>query len=367
MAQFNERVWVCDTITGAKKALLPASACSYARVMNDGAGGTMSLPINSPIAKKLDLRGLLQETKGTLVLEADNRVVAAGIIGNTSYDRDGGMLTVNHNDLWSLLAARKAIKHGPANAMTAHLNYGPLSLGTIAKRLMQEAVSPGSNYALPWVLPADVAGSESRTYYGYAMQDVASALHELMDTDGGPDIDLLPQWDSSGRLQWAPRIGNLTTNVSWGFNLDARDHGLTGVGMDTDATAISTNSYLLGEGSEKNTLYRSDPSPDNSYPALERDTAYKGVTNYFTLGSLAMERTRAYASPTQQWGASITKDGRGITGSPRVQDLRLGDTIRMHNSNDPWLPKGWSVNRLIKFSGSLESNFVKLEFQQIGA
>lgn len=367
MARFNERVWVCDTITGAKKSLLPASSFSYSRVMNDGGSGSMVLPVHSPIARNLDLRALLQETRGTLVLEVDDRIIAAGIIGNTSYDRDGGMLTVSHNDLWTLLAARKAIDHGPANAMTAHLPIGPTSLQTIAKRLLQEAVKPGSNYALPWVLPADVAGSQSRTYYGYAMQDVAAALHELMDTDGGPDIDMLPQWDSSGSLQWAPRIGNLTSNVSWGFNLDASDHGLTGVGMDTDATAISTNSYLLGEGSEKNTLYRSDPSSDKSYPALERDTSYKGVTNYFTLGSMAMERTRAYASPTQQWAASITKDGKGKTGSPRVQDLQLGDTVRIHNSNDPWLPKGWSVNRLIKFSGSLESNFVKLEFQQIGA
>lgn len=367
MAKFIERVWACDTITGARLAPIPASAFSYSRVMNDGGSGTMALNVNSAQAKKLDLRAVLRETKTTLALEADNKVVYAGVIGNPSYSKDSGVLTVNHADLWTIFSARKAIKHGLPNAMTAHMTFSGLSLGTIAKRLFQEGVAPGSQYALPLLLPNDVTGSESRTYYGYAMQDVTTAVHELMDSEGGPDIDMVPRWDSTGSLQWAPRIGNLSTGTAWEYNLDARDHGLTGVGLDADTTAITTNAYIIGEGSEKNTLYRSNPSADTSYPALERDTAYKNVTSLSTLGKLAIERTRAYAAPTQQWSASINKDGNGKDGSPRVQDLRLGDTVRIYSAGDPWLPVGWSTNRIIKFSGSVESQFVKLEFQQIGA
>lgn len=326
----------------------------------------MSLNVNSAQAKKIDLRAVLRPVKTTLVLEADNRVIAAGVMGNPSYDRDSGNLSVAHNDLWSIFSARKAIRHGPPNAMTAHLNVGPTSMRTIAKRLFAEAVAPGSDYALPLLLPADVAGTESRTYYGYAMQDVTDAVNELMNSDGGPDIDMRPQWDATGKLQWAPRIGNLASGTTWEYNLDANNHGLTGVGMDADATAITTNAYIIGEGSEKNTLYRSNPSSDNTMPALERDTAYKTVTNLGTLGKLAIERTRAYAAPTQQWAVSINKDGNGRDGSPRVQDLTLGDDVRIFAAGDPWLPS-WSTNRLIKYSGDLNSQFVKLEFQQIGA
>ena len=366
MAKFIERVWACDTITGARLAPIPASAFSYSRVMNDSGSGTMTLNVNSAQAKKLDLRAVLRETKTTLVLESDNSVVYAGVMGNTAYDKDAGVLTVNHADLWTIFAARKAILHGPPNAMTAHLTYTGLSLATIAKRLFQEAVAPGSQYALPMLLPADVTGTNSKTYYGYAMQDVATAVHELMDSDGGPDVDMAPRWNGAN-LQWAPRIGNLSTGKAWEYNLDANNHGLTGVGLATDATAITTNAYIIGEGSEKNTLYRSNPSPDQSYPALERDTAYKNPASLATLGLLAVERTRTYAGPTKQWVASINKDGNGKDGSPRVQDLQLGDTVRIYSAGDPWLPSGWSTNRIIKYSGALESQNVKLEFQQIGA
>ena len=366
MAKFIERVWACDTITGARLAPIPASAFSYSRVTNDGGSGSMSLNVNSKQAAKIDLRAVLRPIKTTLVLEADNRVIAAGVMGNPSYDRDSGNLSVAHNDLWSIFSARKAIKHGLPNAMTAHLNLGPTSMRTLIKRLFAEAVAPGTQYDLPLLLPADVAGTESRTYYGYAMQDVTDAVQELMDSEGGPDIDMRPQWDASGKLQWAPRIGNLSSGTKWEYNLDANNHGLTGVGMDADATAITTNAYIIGEGSEKNTLYRSQPSSDVSYPALERDVAYKTVTKVTELEKLAVERIRSYAGPTQQWSASINKDGNGRDGSPRVQDLTLGDDVRIFAAGDPWLPS-WSTNRLIKYSGSLESPFVKLEFQQIGA
>lgn len=367
MAKYHERIWVCDTMTGAKRALIPASAFSYSRVMNVMGSGTMTLPVRGRIAKKLDLRNLLHETKNTLVYEVDNRVVAAGLIGNTDYDFDSGMLQVSHHDLWLLMELRKAIKHGVLNAMIAHLEYTGLSLSTIAKRLLQEAVAPGSQWSLPLLLPADVAGTQSRTYYGYQMQSVADALQELTDTAGGPDIDLRPQWDLNGRLQWAPRIGDLATGKTWWWNLDAPKHGLLNVGLATDSSKVTTTSYLIGEGSEKNTLYASDPSADVTYPAMERDLAYKNVTNRQELVPLAMEHTRAHAAPTQQWRASITKDGKGKLGSPTVQDLRLGDTARVHSSVDPWIPKGWDPNTLIKFSGEMASEFVKLEFQQIGA
>jgi hypothetical protein len=365
VAKYVERVWACDTMTGARLVPIPVSSFSYTRAMNNMASGTMTMNVNSKRASKLDLRTVLAETKVTLVLEADNQVVAAGVVGNTAYDWDAGRLTVDHADLWTILAARKAILHGIPNAMIAHLIVSG-TMSDQAKQLIKEAVAPGSQYNLPLVLDPEEGGTQTQTYYGYAMQDVATALHEIMDSSGGPDIDMLPEWAPNGNLRWAPRIGDLTTGVNWEYNLDAARNGLSGVGLKTDATAITTNAYIIGEGSEKNTLYRSNPSPNRGYPALERDTAYKGVTSLGRLGALAVERTRAYAGPTKQWSVQIDKDGGGKPGAPRVQDLQLGDTVRIYSAADPWIPVGWSENRLIKFSGALESQFVSLEFQPLG-
>lgn len=357
-----ERVWVCDTITGARLNVVPVSAFSWARCFNEGSSGSATIPVNDADVKRLDLRSLIVEGTNMLVLESGGQVVAAGVIGDTDYDKDAGTLTVPHHDIWSILAGRLAIKHGAANIMTEKLVYGPLSLGTIAKRLVQEAIAPGGWYDLPIEFPADVAGSASRTFYGYNMQEIPDALKEIMESDGGPDIDFTPRWSSSGSLEWVMRAApNLASGGVWEYNLDAAKCAATKVKARTDSSRLANNAFAVGEGSEKNTLYRSNPSPDHSRPAAEGAAPFKSVTSLGVLGQLAVEQSRVLSKPTKQFSMSIQKDGK-----PGVTDLSLGDTIRVVTAADPWLPAGISSHRLIKFSGSLGTE-ISLEFQPAGA
>jgi len=359
-----ERVWVCDTITGQRLNVVPVKDFTWARCFNEGAGEQQaSIPVNDPTVKMLDLRGLIVERSSTLVYEVGSNVVAAGVVMDTDYDMDAGTLDIVHEDIWKLLDDRLVINHGAANIRTEKLIYGPLSLGTIAKRAVQEAIAPGGWYGLPIVFPADVGGSETRTYYGYQMQTVPDVLKEIMESDGGPDIDFTPRWNAStGSLEWVMRAApNLATSSAWGYNLDAAKPEAFKVKAKTDTGKFSNNAFAVGEGTEKNILLRSNPTPDHSRPAAESVTSFKGVKNLGVLGQLAVERSRALSVPTRHYSMSILKNA-----TPGVTDLGLGDTIRVMSAADPWMPPGLSTHRLIKYSGSLGMD-VSLEFQPTGA
>lgn len=357
-----ERVWVCDTVTGARLNVLPVSDFTWGRCLNEGSSGQATVPVRDATVRMLDLPSLIAERTNTLVYEVGGLVVAAGVIEGTSYDHAAGTLRVDHSDIWAILDGRLTVPHGVANVMVEKLVYGPLSLGTIAKRVVQEAISPGGWYSLPIVFPADVAGTDSRTYYGYSMQLVTDTLKELMESDGGPDIDFAPRWSSSGSLEWVMRAApGLSSAGSWEYNLDAaRSAGLK-LSASTDTSRFSNNAYAVGEGTEKKTLYRSNPSADHSRPAAEAPTSFKGVTSLGVLGQLAVERSRALSKPTKQYVMTVLK-----ADSPGVTDLSLGDTVRLYAAADPWLPSGYSSHRLIKFTGSLGPE-VRLEYQPTGA
>ena len=359
-----ERVWVCDTITGQRLNVVPVKDFTWARCFNEGAGEQQaSIPVNDPTVKMLDLRGLIVERSSTLVYEVGSNVVAAGVVMDTDYDRDAGTLQIVHEDIWKILDDRLVIKHGAPYVVTEKLTYGPLSLGTIAKRVVQEAVAPGGWYGLPIVFPADVGGSETRTYYGYQMQTVPDALTEIMESDGGPDIDFTPRWNAgTGNLEWVMRAApNLATGNAWEYNLDAAKPAAFNVNAKTDTSRFANNAYAVGEGTEKNVKYRSNPTPDHSRPAAEGVTPFKGVKDLGVLGGLAVERSRALSVPTRHYSMSILKNA-----SPGATDLSLGDTIRVMSAADPWMPQGLSSHRLIKYSGSLGMD-VSLEFQPTGA
>ncbi|MEV8180336.1 hypothetical protein [Specibacter sp. NPDC078692] len=370
----EERVWICDTITGAKIGLLPSDDMTWARVLNGGAGGSTTVLVNDPDVPKFIKPRDIKEVQHTLVYEADKKVVAAGIITSTDYDKDAGTLTLGHDDLWWLLALRLAIDHGPNNSEKTILSWTGLSLGTIIKRLLQEAVWPDRSwYALPLALPADVSGAEARKYFGYSYQYIADAIRELMEVDGGPDVDFEPRWSTSDRLEYNVRMGEgMTSGKVWEINLDAPESPVSGVKRKTTTDRMTTNAYSLGEGSEKNMLVRSHPNLDPAIPAMERTEPYKTVKVAETLSKHAQERIRALSRPTEQWSMDIFKDGANqdsvvTLAMPRVSDLRLGDQIRIYSTADPVLPVGWTTLRLIQFSGSLSSPDVSLQFQQIGA
>lgn len=361
-------VWSCDTVTGVKQQRLPFSAFPWARVLNTDSSGSATLPLADSTVKKLgraSVRSLTDPISRTLVLDWDGVAVYAGIIWSRKYTRKGSMLTLTHSDVWSILRARFALDHN--SALVASLwqeTYSSLTLRQFAKVLMQLGLTGPAdmNLSLPVVLPADEAGTISRTVYGYQLGMVADMLASVIEE--GPDVDFQPRWVDN-KLSWLMRVGSdavpKLSAASHEWNLSAEQSGVIDFEEMEDAKKVATNLDAIGEGSEQDTLIRSNRIVNPAYPGLERVLSYKSESDLDALYALANSGLQTFKTPTKQSSFSIL-----ASGTPKVSELLPGDAVRVYaGAGDDWLDQGWAEHRLIQYSGDL-SETVQLQFQPDG-
>jgi hypothetical protein len=353
-------VWVVNTVNGARRQQLPVSAFPWDRVLNGAGSATVTIQLRDKVVSQLPYMDLTKTLSRTVVLSWGNKAVYGGIIWAREYDRDAGTMTLTLSDIWSMLAARLAIDRGATNIAASLLTWSGLTLASLCAKVVQAGITlPSNDWALPIVYPASVSGSSSRTWYGYDFPVVADVLDELMATQGGPDIDFVPQWSEGPepRFQWVMRAGALRDGA-WEWNLAAEKSGVTGLKWKQDAAKVTTAGVGRGEGSERNVIHKRVPVDGLGY-ALERVVSSNLKTvpevEAHTRGHLA-----TYQTPTEQWSMGIQANGHvPVTG------LQLGGSVRLWSSGDPVIPDGLTVLRLIQFSGDLGLS-VKFGVQAVG-
>jgi hypothetical protein len=346
--------------TWKRLAQLDAKSFPWKRVINNGGTGSAVFELaDESVAEVLGLYDLYPG-QFLVVLEWDGTVVYAGFVEKHRYVRDTLTLTVEHKDIWSLWEDRKVISDRSPTVAKSKLTFSNLTLSTIAKRII-ETVTTGPGFGVPIVFPADNPGLSSRTYYGYDLYSAAEALQELMDQDGGPDIDFHPRWKSDGTLEWQMRVAGTLTGPELHYDLTAEDSGARGMWIETDASQLVTHVYGVGEGTEVDMLVRlSQSSNIGEYPAREATAVYKDVKSGAQLQGLAQEAIRANNQATRQAGFEVLAGGEH-----KVSDIRLGSAVRWNVQRDPYITNGYRSWNLIQFSGGL-GEWVTLEFQQKG-
>jgi len=351
-------VWSVDTVTGGDRQRLPKPASfSWGRVLNAGGSGSAVFMLRDSVFSRLNPRTVLREKSRTLVLDWDGVVVYAGAVDRAVYDQPSGRLTIAHSDIWTALSDRLAIDHREPVAKVINQVFVSKSSGTVAKKLVELSMQglAGMNIALPITLPADVAGSISRTYYGYHFEWLGDVLQNLMDEDGGTDIDFRPRWVGNA-LNWEMRTGSLSSG-SYEWHVGVEKSGITDLSVTTDAVNVATAAYAIGEGSGIDKLAHSQRDLTPDYPFADRLTTLSTETSEDALARYALGELNAFETPTEQWGFSIL-----ASGSPKVSDLLLGGTAKTWMQDDPWLTEKSYTNRIIGFSGDLSEN-VNLQFQ----
>jgi len=351
-------VWACDTVTGTRLQKLPQPAAfSWARALNEGSGGSATIPLRAANFAGLNLKSLSTPLARTWVLDWDGSAVYAGIIEDRIYNHKAGTLTLPHSDLWTILDRRLAIDHREPVAKVVHQSFTSLSSATVAKKMTQLGIAGLSdmNMLLPITFSADSSGPITRKYYGYHFAWLGDVLRDLMNEDGGTDIDFRPRW-LANKLDWQMRTGSLTSGTfEWHLGVDKS--GTIGLTVTEDSSKVATASYAIGEGSEVDKLARSRRVIDPPIPFLDRITALSTEDNEDALTRYAIGDLAAFQKPTEQWGFSTM-----ASGTPAVSDLLLGGSAKTWVQEDPWLSTGWHNNRIIGFSGDL-SEKVKLQLQ----
>jgi hypothetical protein len=350
-----------STSTWGGKIEMPAFDFTGGRKLNAKSQGVAVFNIGDPGVLEAVTITSIAPWERMLVAEWDGNAVYAGLIVGSRQNQDAQTVTVRHVDIWWLWEHRHVLTvRGDGDQSAPPITYNNRTLATHANLVVNRAMFglPTERYDLPLIMNADVAGDEDRTYYGYKFMSVADALEEIINTEGGPDVDFDTQWDDGTEtFRWVMRSGELTQGL-WEWDATAAQKEVFGLELDTDASNVTDRMIGAGEGSERDLLVRDADSFLRAAPALERVESYD-IADGAQLQSRVNADLAATDQYTQQMSFRIP-----VNGDVKVSELILGGTARVKSSGLIFLTADWHDWRLIGFD--FDRDWITLQLQQIG-
>lgn len=365
------RIYAGDLMTGQLWAELPVTSASWT-AEHRGEGkveATVQL-----VGEVLDRFPAIVENLAPwrcflAAITDDGTVLEAGPIRPHSYADDSGSLKVSASGLRAYFARRFLEPVLASGWQRWEVTYSGLSLGTIAKRIVQLAMShPGGE--LPIDLPADEAGTNTRTYYGFELGRISERLRQIEDVDNGPDLRFEPYLTAGGALgaiRWRMLTGSTANPELTQYNRPGTalaDHvwdrtapktPVVSLGVSIDPDEMGDRGWVTGSGSDNQLMMsRRDFGGLRAagLPLLEVDESRTTVVHQATLDRYAIALARRAQKPWQTWTMSVRPD---IT--PRLGVYRPGDWARIYvGDNHPYIPArtGYYRTRIMAVQGGLD-------------
>lgn len=333
-------VFAGDLLTGRIYAKLPVSDLSWANVMDDADTLTVTLQLGDAALDAMDPVSATSPAKCYLAVayiddDMNETFLAGGPIWAHDYNDETGQLTVTASGMWSYFDHRKVMQVlAGLNPATVTAAYTGLSLGTIAKRLVQLAAThTGGN--VPIVLPADETitadAAHDRTYPGYELDWVGDMLRNLTGVIGGPEIQFRPQRQSDPRyLQWVLVTGSneqpLISQVGadWIFDATVEESPVDSISVHVDGTAMADEAWVKGNGDAETTIIGHALGATLTglgYALLEADiTGHDDVSVQATADGYATGSLQFSTRPALTLTLKIDRDA-----DPAVSQYNVGD------------------------------------------
>lgn len=358
---------VGDLRTGRITATLPLSGDKWSHPLNDAHTFSGTVDLSTRENRHLNLRFTAAAARSFWMVEWDGLPCAGGVLWTHRYKRKPSpSLQLGGAGLSSLWDHRKVL---PASgfdqvpAASADTTISGVDLGTIAKRLIAQAIAhTGGN--LPIVLPADVAGTAARTYESYSLKSVGEALQQLTAVEDGPDIDFMPRRvaGDESRIEWQMLIGRpyleQTGGNPWLWDDTVEKSAVVDLGVDIDGSVLAARAWVPGVGTERSQLFglaQSSELVNAGYPLLEVEEAHSSTEVQATLDSTAAGLVARRSRPLEQWSLQVRADADPVLGT-----YQPGDSAIVRVEDDPYIPDGEQGVRITGISGG-GSSVVSLE------
>lgn len=294
-------------------------------------------------------------------------VLQAGPILPHSYSDATGVLSLSALGIRGYFARRFLMPTFSRFDVSAEavMSWSGLSLGTIAKRMVQLSMThAGGN--LPIDLPPDEAGDASATYYGYELGRIARRFQDVEDREGGPDLAFEPYLvdvKKVDQIRWRMRTG---TNAEPMLTQDGPDHvwdrtarktPIVSLDVDIDSTEMGDMAWVTGQGSDTELLmsrYSDQSLRSQGYPLLEVDESRTNVDNLTDLNSHVRALLRRSGRPYQTWTMVVRADQ-----TPKLGTYKVGDWVRVYvGPFHPYIPArtGYYRTRIMELSGSFSGD-----------
>lgn len=310
--------------------------------------------------RRRDLRLATQPPRMFCAVLVWDQVLEAGPIWVR--EEPGPSVSLRASGLWPIWDHRLLISHlvdwsTPGAVAGSSLTYSGLSLGTIAKRMIEELVAHTGG-SLPLTLPADESGTHERTYPGFEMAMAGQRLSELTQVEDGPEIDFPARLsDDRQGVEWTMRTGTTAdrtlhqTGMDWVIDARAPRGRVGALTVTEDASAMTVRALAKGAGSDTSTLIsrqalRSDLLTAG-FPLLDSARSYSTVTEQTTIDGHAAADLAENDQSWLTWKCTVELD-------ERTAQMRPGDWCTVRVGKDRLLVEpGDHRARIASLSGQI--------------
>lgn len=398
---------------GRKIINLPVTSGSWSVDLDTADSISATVPLNSAYVQSLSLRADATVGKtylaaiDTSALGVNGDILGAGPIWSSTYDRAAQTIQLTARGMQSYFDHRYVLP--PIAATTPPINwtipdptdttgvgtipnplvgteFDSMELGSIAVSLVAQALA-WTNATLPITLPAIIPAADdvdhTRTYNGPDFKVVGSALTDLINVIGGPEIKFTPVFQSDGLgISWQMITGTddeplIYSDSVTSWNVTAKESPVSELTIDLDGSDLSEWSWATGGRTADTTLISSAYSAQLSnegYPLYEfLDSSHSDVSVQSTLDGYAAANLVQNATPTETWAFSVKahpKDKNGFNAGPQLGDYNVGDFISLHidpynsvtNRGDLYIVEGVDkALRIIGLSGDERGDDVSIK------
>lgn len=335
----------------------------------DAAESAMETRTVEEVTRELgtDWRNLGTPWKHSIALDVEGRLVGGPILPH-DFDDNGGQLKLTARGLRVAFGRRSIL---PLDALTVPLtlpngepdtaldsSWAGFDLGTIAKKIGQQACEWPGWTDVPIVWPDDRTGASERTYPGIERKNVDDAWSDLSDVQNGPDIRFRLEWDGPDAFRWVFETGTAAQPRLQGPDVFAWEVGQgSGLSVQTNPTRMGSLSWSQGGRADDTALVRSLYDPmliDRGFPLLELESdASSNTVLAETLDAWNVETLRTASKPWEFWSFTIRADQ-----SPFPFEYGPGSLIDVIVTDDSpvsggYVPPGTYRRRVAGMSGVL--------------
>jgi hypothetical protein len=305
-----------------------------------------------------------------VVLLWDRTPVVAGPIISRPYE-NSDFISLSCGGIRSVLAKRfvtQEFSDWDQLPKVGHLGWKNLSLGTIAKRVVEASQNKqGGKLPISYALP-DIAGIHERNYEGFNVANLSAddVLTKLSNVAGGPDIMFKPRLLQDSVLTfdlWTgtdtqPRIYQKQTPV---WDATPVRGSISGLNFITTGSYQTDRVYAVGTGQDQGTVIKvaTDYTMVNlQYPLLESHISYSDSEDPQVVLGHAQSNLKANNGPLTEVQMSVRGDGEIPFGQ-----FWPGDLVQVVTKGWLAIPDGTTQMRLLSMSGD-SSNNVKVSLQR---
>lgn len=363
------KMYVFETRGGELLTEVSPAGLTWSENANQAETVSPVFNLRSGAERSRDWRNIGTPWKHSIALDVHGRLLGGPIMPH-GFDDDRGQLQITARGGRMLFKNRSILPPAaltqpltlPSGELDATLDsfWTGFDLGTIAKKIGQQACTwPGAD-DLPIIWPDDRAGTHERTYPAIDRKKIDSAWADLSNVENGPDVRLGLEWKDDHRFQWRFTSGTQEQPRLAGPDVFVWELGQgSGITVDTDPTRMGSLAWAQGGRASDTALVRSLYDPflvDHGFPLLELETgASVNTVDPSTLDSSNVETLRTARQPWEFWSFKVRADR-----SPFPFEYGPGSLIEVivtkyTEVSGGYIPPGTYTRRIAGLSGRLDN------------